>query len=120
MRFDRLAIAEGLYWYYTYHHAGQNSDSYKKLCQASRLYKPGMYERGPTTEEAREVYSRKFEQDNGYQGYNDCSCRDCFETAIGVPDIALCHECDDAGCEPWYINADCEVERFDEEDGEEE
>jgi hypothetical protein len=32
-------------------------------------------------------------------GYCDCSCRDCFEIAIGTAGEALCHGCEDAGCE---------------------
>lgn len=32
-------------------------------------------------------------------GYVPCACRDCFEIAIGTPG-ALCHTCDDAGCNP--------------------
>jgi len=33
-------------------------------------------------------------------GYTDCACRDCFEIAIGVPGVALCHECEASGCDP--------------------
>jgi len=33
-------------------------------------------------------------------GYCDCACRDCFEIAIGVLGEALCHDCEEAGCEP--------------------
>ncbi len=32
-------------------------------------------------------------------GYRTCSCRDCFEVAIGE-DGALCSDCEQAGCEP--------------------
>lgn len=33
-------------------------------------------------------------------GYKPCACRDCFETAIGDEgEPALCHECEDAGCD---------------------
>lgn len=32
-------------------------------------------------------------------GYVPCACRDCFETAIGELGKALCHECDEHGCE---------------------
>ena len=35
-------------------------------------------------------------------GYTHCACRDCFETTVSndmaSPD--LCHDCEDAGCEP--------------------
>lgn len=42
-----------------------------------------------------------------YSGYHDCPCRDCFEIAIGYaqdepedePGPALCHACQDAGCD---------------------
>ena len=33
------------------------------------------------------------------EGYVDCACRDCFEIAIGAPGVAMCHGCEDAGCE---------------------
>jgi hypothetical protein len=32
-------------------------------------------------------------------GYTACSCRDCFEIAIGVTGEALCNDCEDAECE---------------------
>jgi hypothetical protein len=34
-------------------------------------------------------------------GYRPCTCRDCFETAIGNYDdaVCLCNECEDAGCD---------------------
>ncbi len=34
-------------------------------------------------------------------GYVDCACGDCFEVAIGGEDDepALCHACDEAGCQ---------------------
>jgi hypothetical protein len=32
-------------------------------------------------------------------GYRPCACRDCFEIAIGEAG-ALCHLCEDAGCDP--------------------
>lgn len=32
-------------------------------------------------------------------GYTDCSCRDCFDVAIGEQGKALCGDCEDAGCE---------------------
>ncbi len=32
-------------------------------------------------------------------GYCDCSCRDCFDIAIGVAGKALCVLCEEAGCE---------------------
>ena len=42
-------------------------------------------------------------------GYTPCACRDCMETAISddmsKPD--MCHECQDAGCEP---DSECQVE----------
>jgi hypothetical protein len=31
-------------------------------------------------------------------GYCPCACRDCMEIAIGEPG-AMCHECEDSGCE---------------------
>ena len=54
-------------------------------------------------------------------GYINCACRDCFETAIsadvGLP--ALCHACEEAGCDadgqseccaPGAYGGDCEDE----------
>lgn len=38
-------------------------------------------------------------QKSEQSGYVTCDCRDCMEIAIGVPG-ALCHACDDAGCDP--------------------
>jgi hypothetical protein len=33
-------------------------------------------------------------------GYVHCACRDCFEIAIaGDEGEALCHECEEAGCD---------------------
>lgn len=32
-------------------------------------------------------------------GYTPCACRDCFETAIGLAGVALCHDCETAGCD---------------------
>jgi len=32
-------------------------------------------------------------------GYVDCACRDCFEIAIGESGEAMCHGCEEAGCE---------------------
>lgn len=31
-------------------------------------------------------------------GYTPCACRDCMEIAIGEPGVAMCHDCDEAGC----------------------
>jgi hypothetical protein len=42
------------------------------------------------------------------EGYTDCACRDCFEIAIGKPGKALCHACQDAGCEPNAGECECE------------
>lgn len=37
-------------------------------------------------------------------GYQDCECRDCFETVCGE---GMCHGCEDAGCEP---GSECQAE----------
>jgi hypothetical protein len=39
------------------------------------------------------------EEEDTTGGYTDCACRDCFEVAIGKPGVALCHGCEEAGCE---------------------
>jgi hypothetical protein len=49
-------------------------------------------------------------------GYTSCSCRDCFEIAIGTPGEALCLECAEAGCE---AGAECECSRPDGSDADE-
>jgi hypothetical protein len=38
-------------------------------------------------------------------GYRPCACRDCMEIAIGEAG-ALCHHCEDAGCDP---NRECQA-----------
>lgn len=48
-------------------------------------------------------------------GYRDCACRDCFEIAIGE-EGALCHECEEAGCEAHA--GECSVEHDLEEETE--
>lgn len=40
-------------------------------------------------------------------------CRDCFEIAIGEPGEALCHECEEAGCEA--DDGECQVDRYEDE-----
>jgi hypothetical protein len=35
---------------------------------------------------------------SGKSGYTPCACRDCMETAIGIPGEAFCHECEETGC----------------------
>ena len=32
-------------------------------------------------------------------GYHPCTCRDCFEIAIGTLNDGLCSDCVEAGCE---------------------
>jgi hypothetical protein len=53
--------------------------------------------RNPPPEGSR--YADSYAAISDTAGYVPCACRDCFETAIGSAD-ALCHECEDAGCEP--------------------
>lgn len=48
-------------------------------------------------------------------GYCDCACRDCMEIAIGKHGVALCHECQEAGCSACS-DAECSVERTEGED----
>lgn len=47
-------------------------------------------------------------------GYCDCSCRDCFEIAIAddTKTGAMCHACEEAGCEP---DSECQAPQVDEE-----
>ena len=41
-------------------------------------------------------------------GYTHCACRDCFEIAIGEAGEALCHGCEEAGCEAG-AEAECDA-----------
>jgi hypothetical protein len=51
-------------------------------------------------ENAREIYAAIIQREHSDRcGYNVCACRDCFNNAIGCPDVAMCHDCEDAGCE---------------------
>lgn len=52
------------------------------------------------TENGREIYNDLCQRWNlGDGGYHDCACRDCSEIAIGWG-RPLCHECQEAGCDP--------------------
>lgn len=43
-------------------------------------------------------------------GYQHCACRDCMEIAIGDDgEPALCHECEEAGCDA-DSGSECSVE----------
>ncbi len=59
MNFD---LAQALYWYLTENYSGQGSPEYKMLSQVQDVYRPGMIEKGPRTEEARGYYQ---ELENG-------------------------------------------------------
>lgn len=50
------------------------------------------------------------------EGYCDCSCRDCFEIAIGPPGMAMCSACEEAGCQGG--DESCDVEWEEEENDE--
>lgn len=109
--FDRFDICDAYHCYAALWHGGQGSDAYKILGRLSAI----KYVRRasldiPGTENAREIYCALVESSHKDScGYNDCSCRDCFETAIGVPGIAMCSDCAEAGCE--YGEHECLVER---------
>jgi hypothetical protein len=47
----------------------------------------------------RHVNPPKHKRLTGLVGYVPCACRDCFETAIGLPGC-LCHGCEAACCQP--------------------
>jgi hypothetical protein len=49
-------LAQGLYWYLTDNHGGQGSAEYKMLSKLSDIYRPGLLEKGPRTDEAIDVY----------------------------------------------------------------
>ena len=44
-------------------------------------------------------------------GYRPCACRDCMEIAIGE-EGAMCHACEEAGCE---LDHECSAEHLDED-----
>ncbi len=48
-------------------------------------------------------------------GYQDCGCRDCFEIAIGDGEPALCHSCEEAGCDVEG-GSECEADHGHDED----
>lgn len=102
--FSRHDLLEGLYWYYTNNHEGQGSDGYKKLCRVGRLFRPGMLDNGPCSEEAWEVYRLKHEEARG-SGMTQCAC--CSLEVIGVPGMELCSYCEEAQCDPWAEHAGC-------------
>jgi hypothetical protein len=63
---------------------------------------------------AREIYNAAAERLMlGDGGYKPCSCRDCFEIAIGHG-RPMCHACVDAGCE-GSGECQCEPEIDDDE-----
>ena len=47
---------QGVYWWLTHHYQGCGH-LYQKLCAIMKVYKPGMMERGPTSDEAWRVYN---------------------------------------------------------------
>jgi hypothetical protein len=69
------------------------------------------------SENGKEIYWDLVETYRLMSGYHDCTCRDCFETAIGASNQGLCGECADAGCEA-YSETECSVEHFEEEEEE--
>jgi hypothetical protein len=55
MQMDRFDLAAALHWYCYYYHDGQSSDLYRMQCALD--YTPSVFERGPRSEDASEVYS---------------------------------------------------------------
>ena len=45
--FEKIDLAQGLYWYLADYHEGQWSENYKLLSQLGEDYRPGMLENGP-------------------------------------------------------------------------
>jgi hypothetical protein len=105
---DRHSIIEGLYWYYANHHEGQGSASYIKLSFYSSMFKPGRMDRGPMSEDARDVYRKAWVREHGSPGMTECAC--CGLPEMGVPDMELCAWCSEAQCDPWGSGQACETE----------
>jgi hypothetical protein len=55
MQLDRFDLAAALHWYCVDNHDGQSSDLYRMQCELN--YTPSVYERGPRSDDASDVYS---------------------------------------------------------------
>jgi hypothetical protein len=64
--FDRFAICQGYYWYFTHYHSGMWSNEYKRLCKMQQYYKPAVSERMPSSPESATIYNQ-LEIRNGYK-----------------------------------------------------
>ena len=64
--FDRFAICQGYYWYFTHYHSGMWSNEYKRLCKMQQYYKPAASERMPSSPESATIYNQ-LEERNGYK-----------------------------------------------------
>ena len=58
MYYDRFDIVQAHYWHAVNYHTGMSSDLYLKQCRISRYYRPSPLENGPSTENAREIYTQ--------------------------------------------------------------
>jgi len=64
--FDRFAICQAYYWYFTHYHSGMWSNEYKRLCKMQQYYKPAASERMPSSPESATIYNQ-LEERNGYK-----------------------------------------------------
>lgn len=117
--FDDFDVAEGSYWFNANNHRGQGSAEYAALSASE--FSPGPSDRGPRSEEAREVYRALWRHAHQHDPHPrggklsdtglspdrmvDCAC--CGSHVIGVPDMELCEACQEADCDPWATSASC-------------
>lgn len=73
-RYDTTTIelAMAVYWYLTHNHTGQDSNAYEALCKISKVYTPGMVERGPESDSVAEMI------------YNDLDMADAIVLAYDI------------------------------------
>ncbi len=64
--FDRFAIVDAYYWYFTHYHNGMHSPEYARLCKMQRYYKPSRFASMPSSVESATIYNQLQER-NGYK-----------------------------------------------------
>lgn len=64
--FDRFAIVDAYYWYFTHYHNGMHSPEYARLCKMQRYYKPSSLASMPSSVESATIYNQLQER-NGYK-----------------------------------------------------
>lgn len=64
--FDRFAIVDAYYWYFTHYHKGMHSPEYARLCKMQTYYKPSRFANMPSSVESATIYNQLQER-NGYK-----------------------------------------------------